>query len=75
MECFAKHIGRLYYCGRPAEGRPMGSDLVEGSIKPVGLRLQARAARSRVDNVDKVTRLGCPRQASPSRRHGRSLKT
>lgn len=61
---FAKHTQRLNYQERLAEGRTIGSGLVEGSIKTVGLRLKARGARWRAKNVDKMAGLCCLRHSS-----------
>lgn len=41
----AKHIKRMSYRERLAEGRSIGSGLVEGTIKTMGLRMKARGAR------------------------------
>jgi hypothetical protein len=59
MGYFAKHTQRLNYRERLREGRSIGSGLVEGSIKTVGLRIKARGARWRVENVDKMAGLCC----------------
>ena len=61
---FAKHTQRLNYHERLAEGRSIGSGLVEGSVKTIGLRIKARGARWRVDNVDKMAGLCCLRHSS-----------
>jgi hypothetical protein len=61
---FAKHMQRLNYRDRLASGRSIGSGLVEGSIKTAGLRLKARGARWRVENVDKMAGLVCLRHSS-----------
>ena len=61
---FAKHVGRLDYRSRLAEGRAIGSGLVEGNIKTIGLRLKARGARWQVANVDKMAGLCCLRQST-----------
>ena len=42
---FAKHTKRLNYRERLASGRAIGSGVVEGQAKTLGLRLKARAAR------------------------------
>ncbi|MBN9118240.1 MAG: ISLre2 family transposase, partial [Planctomycetes bacterium] len=39
------HVGRMDYSSRLAEGRTIGSGLIEGRVKTVGLRLKARGAR------------------------------
>jgi hypothetical protein len=41
----SKHVGRVGYAGRLAEGRSIGSGLIEGTIKTLGLRMKARGAR------------------------------
>lgn len=61
---FAKHVGRLDYQKHLAEGRPIGSGLVEGSVKTVGLRIKARGARWCVGNVDKIAGLCCLRHST-----------
>jgi hypothetical protein len=61
---FAKHTRRLSYQERLKQGRSIGSGMVEGSIKTVGLRIKARGARWRVDNVDKIAGLCCLRHSS-----------
>jgi hypothetical protein len=73
LKYFAKHTERLDYRGRLAEGRPIGSGLVEGSIKTVGLRLKARGARWRVENVDKMAGLCCLRHSTFWDAYWRSL--
>ena len=42
---FDAHIARLNYRGCLAEGRAIGSGVVEGAAKTLGLRLKARGAR------------------------------
>ena len=61
---FAKHTRRVDYRSRLAEGRAIGSGLVEGNIKTLGLRLKARGARWRVENVDKMAGLCCLRHST-----------
>jgi hypothetical protein len=61
---FAKHMTRLDYHQCLQEGRPIGSGMVEGSVKTVGLRLKARGARWRVTNVDKMAGLCCLRHST-----------
>lgn len=41
----SKHVGRVCYRSRLADGRSIGSGLIEGTIKTVGLRMKARGAR------------------------------
>jgi hypothetical protein len=64
MGYFAKHTTRLGYQERLAEGRPIGSGMVEGGAKTLGLRLKARGARWRVENVDKMAGLCCLRHST-----------
>jgi hypothetical protein len=53
----AKHTTRLDYRGRLAEGRSIGSGLIEGAIKTLGLRLKARGARWIERNVENMAAL------------------
>jgi hypothetical protein len=53
----SKHTTRMDYRGRLAEGRSIGSGLVEGSIKTMGLRLKARGARWIERNVESMAAL------------------
>lgn len=39
------HVGRMEYRSRLADGRTIGSGLIEGQVKTLGLRLKARGAR------------------------------
>jgi hypothetical protein len=64
MGYFAKHSTRLAYQQRLAEGRPIGSGMVEGGAKTLGLRLKARGARWRLENVDKMAGLVCLRHST-----------
>lgn len=41
----SQHVGRVGYAERLAEGRSIGSGLIEGTIKTLGLRMKARGAR------------------------------
>jgi hypothetical protein len=61
---FAKHLGRLDYQKHLADGRAIGSGLVEGSVKTVGLRIKARGARWCAGNVDKMAGLCCLRHST-----------
>jgi hypothetical protein len=56
---FAKHTSRLAYAERLRSGRAIGSGVVEGQAKTLGLRLKARGARWRVRNVLSMTALVC----------------
>jgi hypothetical protein len=64
MGYFAKHTNRLAYRQRLAEGRPIGSGMVEGGAKTLGLRLKARGARWRVENLDKMAGQVCLRHST-----------
>ena len=64
MGYFAKHSTRLAYKQRLAEGRPIGSGMVEGGAKTLGLRLKARGARWRLENVDRMAGLCCLRHST-----------
>lgn len=55
---FAKHPTRLGYADRLAQGRSIGSGLIEGSIKQlVNLRLKRTGARWRTDHVGPLVEL------------------
>lgn len=60
---FAKHVGRLNYAKRLAEGRAIGSGAVEGQAKTLGLRLKARGARWNKKNVRAMATLVCIRRS------------
>lgn len=51
------HIGRMDYRSRLAEGRTIGSGLIEGQVKTLGLRLKARGARWVERNAEKMAAL------------------
>jgi len=59
---FVGHIGRLDYAGRLAGGDAIGSGVVEGAAKTLGLRLKARGARWRHQNARAMAALVCCRQ-------------
>jgi hypothetical protein len=59
---FLGHIGRLDYAGRLASGDAIGSGVVEGAAKTLGLRLKARGARWRHKNARAMAALICCRQ-------------
>ena len=61
---FVKHVSRLNYRQRLQEGKAIGSGAVEGWAKTLGLRLKARGARWRKQNVNKMASLGCARNSS-----------
>ena len=54
---FSAHVGRLNYRERLARGRAIGSGVVEGQAKTLGLRLKARGARWRKTNVKAMASL------------------
>ena len=55
---FEPHIGHTNYAGRLAEGRSIGSGLVEGSCKQVvGRRLKQTGARWKVRRVERMATL------------------
>lgn len=60
---FAKHTKRLNYRERLASGRAIGSGVVEGQAKTLGLRLKARGARWRKKNVRPMASLVCVRNS------------
>ena len=59
---FVGHISRLDYAGRLASGEAIGSGVVEGAAKTLGLRLKARGARWRHKNARSMAALICCRQ-------------
>lgn len=60
---FQGHVGRLNYAARLAEGRAIGSGVVEGQAKTLGLRLKRRGARWRRRNVPAMASLVCVRHS------------
>jgi hypothetical protein len=60
---FAPHKGRLNYRSLLAAGRAIGSGVVEGQAKTLGLRLKARGARWRRKNVRAMASLVCVRNS------------
>ena len=58
---FVNHISRLDYAGRLASGDAIGSGVVEGAAKTLGLRLKARGARWRHKNARAMAALICCR--------------
>src|SRR6187399_2404666 len=48
------HVGRMAYRSRLAEGRSIGSGLIEGQVKTLGLRLKARGARWVERNAERM---------------------
>jgi hypothetical protein len=61
---FSKHLGRLDYKKRLEQGQAMGSGMIEGNVKTIGLRMKARGARWRTENVDKMAGLCCLRNST-----------
>jgi Uncharacterised protein family (UPF0236) len=61
---FLSHIGRIDYPGRLASGDAIGSGVVEGAAKTLGLRLKARGARWRHKNARAMAALICCRQTN-----------
>jgi len=62
LDYFVSHISRLDYAGRLASGDAIGSGVVEGAAKTLGLRLKARGARWRHKNARAMAALVCCRQ-------------
>jgi hypothetical protein len=60
---FTPHAGRLNYPKHLAEGRPIGSGVVEGQAKTLGLRLKRRGARWCRSNVRAMASLVCVRHS------------
>jgi hypothetical protein len=60
---FAKHTQRLSYAERLRSGQAIGSGVVEGQAKTLGLRLKARGARWRKKNVQSMVTLVCVRNS------------
>jgi hypothetical protein len=61
---FVSHISRLDYAGRLASGDAIGSGVVEGAAKTLGLRLKARGARWRHKNARAMAALICCRHTN-----------
>lgn len=60
---FAPHVGRLNYGERLASGRAIGSGVVEGQAKTLGLRLKCRGARWCRANVRPMASVVCVRNS------------
>jgi hypothetical protein len=58
---FAAHLTRLDYRERLADGQAIGSGVVEGAAKTLGLRLKARGARWNQTNAKAMAALICLR--------------
>jgi hypothetical protein len=61
---FTKHIKRLNYAERLQAGRAIGSGVVEGQAKTIGLRLKSRGARWKMANVQPMASLVCVRHSN-----------
>jgi hypothetical protein len=53
----SQHVGRVGYAERLSEGRSIGSGLIEGTIKTLGLRMKARGARWVERNAEHMSAL------------------
>ncbi len=62
LKYFLGHMTRLDYASRLASGDAIGSGVVEGAAKTLGLRLKARGARWRHKNARSMAALICCRQ-------------
>jgi hypothetical protein len=62
LKYFLRHLKRLDYAGRLRSGDAIGSGVVEGAAKTLGLRLKARGARWKHKNVRSMAALICCRQ-------------
>jgi len=58
---FSKHLQRLNYAERLASGRAIGSGVVEGQAKTLGLRMKRRGSRWNRGNVQPMASLVCVR--------------
>jgi hypothetical protein len=63
IKYFSKHISRLNYRAHLAQGRAIGSGVVEGQAKTLGLRLKSRGARWNFANVRPIASLVCVRNS------------
>lgn len=63
LDYFSKHVSRLNYRERLASGRAIGSGVVEGQAKTLGLRLKSRGARWCYANVHPMASLVCVRNS------------
>ena len=61
---FVKHVGRLNYRAHLAAGQPIGSGVVEGQAKTLGLGLKRRGARWNRVNVRPMASLVCVRHSA-----------
>lgn len=63
MRYFVAHISLLNYRQRLATGQAIGSGVVEGAAKTLGLRLKARGARWKHTNARAMAALVCLSQS------------
>lgn len=63
LNYFAKHVERLNYRAMLAQGKAIGSGVVEGQAKTLGLRLKSRGARWNKRNVRPMASLVCVRNS------------
>jgi hypothetical protein len=63
LNYFAKHVDRLNYRAMLAQGKAIGSGVVEGQAKTLGLRLKCRGARWNFGNVRPMASLVCVRNS------------
>jgi hypothetical protein len=63
LNYFAKHVERLNYRDMLARGQAIGSGVVEGQAKTLGLRLKSRGARWNIGNVRPMASLVCVRNS------------
>jgi hypothetical protein len=63
LNYFAKHVERLNYRAMLAQGKAIGSGIVEGQAKTLGLRLKSRGARWNFGNVRPMASLVCVRNS------------
>jgi hypothetical protein len=68
---FMAHLKRLDYRGRLAAGQAIGSGVVEGAAKTLGLRLKARGARWKHKNARAMAALVCARNGQEWSAHWR----
>jgi hypothetical protein len=61
VQYFVAHLTRLDYRGDLQSGRAIGSGVVEGAAKTLGLRLKARGARWKIKNARCMAALVCVR--------------
>lgn len=64
LNYFAKHSDRLNYRAMLAQGKAIGSGVVEGQAKTLGLRLKSRGARWNKANVRPMASLVCVRNST-----------